>query len=150
MITYVDLAPLPTVHVYLSVPVAIDGDGWTWGVHPRFTEPLAREYVYSASECAAAVRTYGVMLARMIQPKEADRFCIYVRGPVTGMLLHRAEWKWDDLANAYTPNGEPWCGWRAAARVYFERTDRLLDPSMFCPHAALVRTQCPLNLAHAA
>lgn len=150
MITYVDLAPLPTVHVFLSVPVAIDGDGWTWGELGRFAGPLAREYAYSARECAALVRTYGTTMARLIQPKEADRFCIYVRGPVTGLLLHRAEWKWDQRAHTYKPDGEPWCGWRPAAKAYFERTGELIDSKRFCPHMALIPTPHTPSLTRAA
>lgn len=131
MITFVDLAPVPTANLYLTIPVALAAGGWTWGELPRMRGVLAREYIYTAAECAAVVNAYGTALSRMIRTSEADRFCITVRGQVTGMLLRRAEWAWDDHLHEFAPDGEPLDGWSAAARAYWEATGQLISSQHF-------------------
>lgn len=131
MVTVVDLAPPPTVHISLAVPIALERGGWTWGELPRLAGVLAREYVYNADECAAVTTTYGMMLSRMIRTCEADRFCVTVRGRVTGALIRRAEWSWDDHAHEFAPSGEPLDGWRAAARAYWDATGQLIGNQRF-------------------
>jgi hypothetical protein len=131
MVAFIDLAPVPTAMLFLAVPVALDEGGWTWGELARFPGVLAREYVYSAHEVAAVVSTYGTMLAHMIKTSEADRFCISVRGRITGALVWRAEWAWDDHAHVYAPYGEPIDGWREAARAYWNITGELISNQKF-------------------
>jgi hypothetical protein len=131
MVAFIDLAPVPTALVFLAVPVAIEGGGWAWGELKRFAGVLAREYVYSAHEVAAVVSTYGTMLTRMIKTSEADKFCITVRGRVTGCLLWRAEWAWDDHLHSYEPYGDPIDGWREAARAYWNITGELISNQKF-------------------
>lgn len=118
----------PTVELFLIIPVPIEG-GWAWAEHPRFPDVLAEEYAYSAREATALVRSYGRVMSRMISPQEADRFAVFARGRITGMVLARDEWRWDH--GAYEPDGEPWCTWRPAARRYFEITGRLIERQCF-------------------
>lgn len=131
MVAFIDLAPVPTVNVLLAVPVSWGAGGWSWGELPRLGTVLAREYVYDAAECASVVNTYGTMMSRMIRTCEADRFCITVRGRVTGLILRRAEWVWDDHAHTYAAHGEPLDGWRVAARAYWEATGQLIGAQRF-------------------
>lgn len=131
MVTFVDLAPSTTVELFLTIPVALEKGGWTWGELPRLAGVLACEYVYSAAECVSVVNTYGTMMSRMIRTCEADRFCITVRGRVTGALIRRAEWVWDDHVHQFAEHGEPLDGWRAAARAYWDATGQLISSQHF-------------------
>jgi hypothetical protein len=138
MVAFVDLGPVPTVNLLMAVPVALGESGWSWGELPRFAGVLAREYAYSAAECAALVKTYGAALARMIKPSEAERFCLVVRGKTTGLVLQRAEWVWNPYARGFVPDGEPWCGWKTAARAYWEATGELAGSQRFSAHGGLL------------
>lgn len=128
---FVDLLPTPTVHVYLMVPVALIGGGWTWGELQRFGGVLASEYVYSATECESVARTYGATMTRMIKTYEADRFCILVRGRVTGHLIGRQEWEYVPGMRTYQPVGEYHCGFRGGVRALWEATGRVVTSEAF-------------------
>lgn len=134
MVAFIDLAPVPTANLFVMVPVALADGGWAWGELPRFAGVLAREYVYSAAECAALVKSYGRMVAAMIKPYEADRFCLTARGRVTGMILYRAEWVWNQYARGYVPDGEALDGWKVAARAHWEATGELVGSLRFQAH----------------
>lgn len=138
MVSFVDLGPVPTVNLLMAVPVALGESGWSWGEFPRFAGVLAREYAYSAAECAALVKTYGAAVARLIKPSEAERFCLVARGVTTGAVLRRAEWVWNPYARGFVPDGDPWCGWKAAARVYWEVTGELIGSQRFNPRSGLL------------
>ncbi|MGW6754563.1 hypothetical protein [Streptomyces sp. NPDC055006] len=138
MVAFVDLGPVPTVNLLMAVPVALGNGGWSWGEFPRFPGVLAREYAYSAAECAALVKSYGAAVARMLKPSEAERFCLVLRGTTTGAVVHRAEWAWNFYARAFVPDGESWCGWKAAARAYWEMTGELVGSQRFEPRSGLL------------
>lgn len=121
----------PTVDLFVFIPAAIVGGGWAWGEHPRFPGVLASDYVYSAREAVALVRSYARAMAPQIRPPEAPRFALLARGRVTRMILARDEWEWSAREHAYTPTGEPWETWRAAARKYFEITGRRIERQRF-------------------
>lgn len=120
----VHIIPTPTVDLFLLIPCAIRG-GWNWAEHPRFTGVLASEYVYSAREASAIVRSYARSMSRQIRPQEADRFAVLARGRVTSMIVARDEWYWAD--HQFNPTGEPWNTWRAASRRYFEITGTVFE-----------------------
>ncbi|MFF7408673.1 hypothetical protein [Streptomyces lydicus] len=138
MVAFIDLAPVPTISLFLAVPVAIAEGGWKWGELPRYAGELAREYVYTAAECAALVASYGRAMAALIRTSEADRFCITARGRVSGLMVRRAEWAWNTYARAYVPDGEPIDGWRAASRAYWMATGEFIDRQRFTARRGLV------------
>lgn len=146
MVAYVDLVPVPTAALFLTVPVPLATGGWTWGELPRLAGALAWEYVYTAHECEALVNSYGTMLGRMIRTIEADRFCVTVRGRVTGIILRRAEWTWDAHELAYVPTGEALDGWRTAARAYWEATGEMIDARGFVAHETIAVDDPPTQL----
>lgn len=129
MITFIELGPKPTIHLLLRVPVSLPSGGWSWGELQRFAGVLAKEYAYTADEVRALVHTYGRMIARMICRSEADRFSIMARGPVTGRTLGIREWSLSH--GEYEPAGEYLCGFRAAAKAYFETTGQLITSQRF-------------------
>jgi hypothetical protein len=132
MITFADLGPVPTVHLFLRVPVPMPTGGWTWGQTLRYEGVLARDYAYSAAECRALVHTYGRTIQRVVSRRElGDRYTVLARGPVTGMVLGLQEWDWCQDMHDYRPAGEYLCGWREAARQYFEVTGELIDRKRF-------------------
>jgi len=127
MVTFVDLGPRSTVHLFLSVPVTRTSESWSWGELPGFTGALAREYAYTAHECQSVVHAYGRLAGVILQRKNQERFTITARGPITGRMLGTREWKWSSSAHAYEPAGEYLCGWRSALRAYFDLTGELFD-----------------------
>ncbi|MGX1133228.1 hypothetical protein RKD49_005418 [Streptomyces glaucescens] len=131
MITFVDLGPKATVHLFLKVPVVMSGLNWTWGELPKYAGLLAREYAYSAHECASVVHTYGRTMGRLLQRQGPDRFMITARGPVTGNVLGIREWQWAAEPQEFRPVGEYLCGWRSAVKAYFELTGELFSHCRF-------------------
>ena len=133
MITFADLGPVPTVHLFLRVPVPLPAGGWTWGELPRYAGVLAREFAYSARECESLVHTFGRTMTR-ITPSRAlgNRFMIVARGPVTGLTLGMREWQWSDDLHDYKRAGEYLCGWREAIRAYYRKTGESLEDKRFC------------------
>jgi hypothetical protein len=94
---------------------------------------LASDYAYSGHEASALVRAYATTMARLIRPREANRFTLLARGRVTGLVLARDEWEWRTYEHAYAPTGEPWNTFKAAARRYWEITGTLADRRCFRP-----------------
>jgi len=132
MITFMDLGPKATAHLYLRVPVAMDGSSWSWGELPAYAGVLAREFVYTAAECAALIHAYGRVIGRLLQSAALpDRFTITARGPITGKVLGLREWQYDAASHEYEAAGEYLCGWRAAIRSYFELTGELWGEQHF-------------------
>jgi hypothetical protein len=73
-------------------------------------------------------------MARLIQPREANRFIVLARGRVTGLVLARDEWEWFAREREYVPtDGEPWNTWKTAARRYWEITGTLIERKRFRP-----------------
>lgn len=139
MITFVDLGPTATVHLFLKVPVPLGGSdrGWGWGELPQYMGVMAREFAYDARECAALVHTYGRTLGRLLQTdKRPDRFTITARGSITGMVLGLREWQWAPDAREFRAAGEYLCGWRASLRAYFEQTGELFGHPKFMARPA--------------
>lgn len=132
MITFIDLGPKATVHLLLQVPVTMGHGGWAWGELPAYAGILAREFAYSALECAALIHTYGRTVGRLLQSAaHPDRFLVTARGPITGKVLGMREWQWSALSREFTPAGEYLCGWRAGLRSYFELTGELFSAEGF-------------------
>jgi hypothetical protein len=132
MITFMDLGPKATAYLYLKVPVPMDGNSWTWGELPAYAGVLAREFVYTAQECAALIHAYGRILGTLLQSAaQPDRFTLTARGPITGKVLGLREWQYDGASHAYVPAGEYLCGWRASLRSYFEMTGELWGSQHF-------------------
>jgi hypothetical protein len=122
----------PTVDLVLCIPVPMERGGWAWGDHPRFPGLLASEYAYNGREFSALVRTYAVTMARLLKPAEADRFAVYARGRVTGMMTARDEWVWSPGRHAFRPTSDqPWDASQAAIRRYFELTGVLISRQKF-------------------
>ncbi|AUG87319.1 hypothetical protein HOS59_gp55 [Streptomyces phage Rowa] len=134
MITFVDLGPMPTVHLFLRVPVPLDAGGWTWGEHVRFPGVLAREFAYTADECESLVHTYGRTVTRIMSgPVLGERFMITARGPQTGMTLGMREWHYSEDLGDYKRVGEYMCGWREAIKALYLKTGELFVGKRFCP-----------------
>jgi len=132
MITFADLGPVPTVHLFLRVQVPLLQGGWKWGEHAKAAGCLAREYAYSARECRALVMAYGRMVPKVFgQRALGERFGIMAKGPVTGMVLGLAEWRWSPAERDFTPCGEYLCGFRPAARTYYGKTGELIERQKF-------------------
>ena len=129
MITFLDLGPKPTAHLFLKVPVPMGTSGWSWGDLPRLAGCLAKEYAYTAAECMALVHAYGRTISRIVTRAEAPRFTIVARGPVTGRILGMREWQ--AQRGEYEPVGEYLCGWKAAVRAYWEATGILFEGKGF-------------------
>jgi hypothetical protein len=126
------ISSAPTVDLFLRIPVPMERGGWTWGEHPRFPGTLAAEYAYSGKEGCDLVRTYAVTVARLLRPAEADRFSVYARGRVTGMITAQDEWVWSPGRHAYRSTSEtPWDTSQAAIRRYFELTGVLITRQKF-------------------
>lgn len=126
------ISSAPTVDLHLSIPVPMERGGWAWGPHPRFPGVLASEYAYNGHEGCALVRAYAVTVARLLKPAEADRFLVYARGRVTGMITARDEWVWSPGRHAYRPTSErPWDTSKAAIRRYFEMTGIMITRQKF-------------------
>jgi hypothetical protein len=100
-----------TVRLWVTVPEALVPAGWAWGPLERYC-PAASEYVNSDGELRAVLRTYGRVLARLILPAEGDRFAVSAR-TLSGVLVGRDQWLWDDLQGAYVAHGEPFSVWGA-------------------------------------
>jgi hypothetical protein len=95
---------------------------------------LASDFAYSAREASALVRAYATTVARLIAPREANRFIVLGRGRVTGLVLARDEWEWHQRDRGYAPtDDEPWNTWRTAARAYYEITGKLIERQKFRP-----------------
>ena len=132
MITFADLGPVPTVHLFLAVPVPLLASGWTWGQLTSYRGPLAREYAYSARECEALVRTYGTAVPRIVGHRElGPRFRVCAKGPVTGLTLGIREWEWSASRREYKAVGEYMCGWREAVRAYWIKTGEMIERQRF-------------------
>lgn len=137
MITFADLGPVPTVHLFLRVPVPLDHGGWRWGEHPRAQGCMVREYAYNARECQALVMVYGRMTPTLLDRQSlGPRFSVMARGPVTGMVLGLAEWAWSASERAFTQSSEYMCGWRPAARTYYVKTGQLIERQRFDANVA--------------
>lgn len=156
MITFIDLGPIATVHLFLRVPVPMDGGGWAWGEMPGYAGTIAREFGYSALECTALVHTYGRTMGQLLQRlRQVDRYTITARGPLTGKVVGMREYQWSIADRAFLPVGEYLCGWRSAMRAYFDQTGELFDGQHFSPRGTLAQSACwvdgtPSPLAHAA
>lgn len=135
MITFADLGPVPTVHLFLRVPVPLNAGGWTWGELPPYEGVLAREYVYSQRECEAVVKTYGRMIGTIGAMRKClgVRYSVMAKGPVTGMVLGLGEWSWSAVDKSYAQSGEYLCGFRRGARAYWEATGTLIERQKFSP-----------------
>jgi hypothetical protein len=133
MITFADLGPTPTVHLFLRVPVPLAAGGWTWGELPPYAGVLAREYVYSQRECEAVVNAYGRIIGTVGQQQKClgDRYSVMAKGPVTGLVLGLREWVWSAVERAYVHAGEYLCGFRRGARAYWEATGTLIERQTF-------------------
>jgi hypothetical protein len=71
-------------------------------------------------------------MSRLLKPAEADRFAVYARGRVTGMMTARDEWVWSPGRHAFRPTSDqPWDASQAAIRQYFELTGVLLSRQKF-------------------
>lgn len=146
MITFMDLGPKVTAHLFLKVPVPLDGNSWAWGELPAYAGVLAREFVYTSHECAAAIHAYGRIVGQLLQrDSRPDRFTITARGPITGKVLGLREWQYDAVSHEYAPAGEYLCGWRASERRYFELTGELWGAPEFHAreHGLSVLAQSP-------
>ncbi|MCF3174763.1 hypothetical protein IPZ61_15705 [Streptomyces sioyaensis] len=152
MVAVVVLGSVPTVHLFVRVPVPMASGGWSWGELSGFTGSLAREFAYSALECASLVSTYGRTMTRVLTRRElGDRFTICARGPVTGMLLGLREWEWSPDARDYRAVGEYMCGWREAVRAYYIKTGEFAERQRFTASAGTLATRPDsLRLAQAA
>jgi hypothetical protein len=135
MITFADLGPVPTIHLFLRVPVPLPAGGWSWGELPRYKGCMVREYGYSAHECRALVHTYGRMVPHAIgdRRKLGDRFSIYAKGPLTGLTVGLREWAWSSALREYEPVGEYMCGWRTAIRTHWVNTGEMFERRRFDP-----------------
>jgi hypothetical protein len=130
----VHITPTPTADLFLYVPGPLGHGSWAWSEHPRWPGVLASDYAYSGHEASALVRAYATTMARLIQPREANRFTMLARGRTTGLVLARDEWEWCPREHAYAPtDSEPWNTWKAAARVYWQITGRLIERQRFRP-----------------
>jgi hypothetical protein len=134
VITFVDLGPVPTVHLFLRVAVPLGNQGWTWGELPQYAGCLAREFAYTAAECASLVHTYGRTMAQLL-PRNVtgDRFSILAKGPVTGLTLGIREWQWSADIRDFRPVGEYLSGWREACKAYYVKTGELFHHRRFDP-----------------
>lgn len=133
MITFIDLGPLPTVHLFLRVPIPLEAGGWTWGEHRRFPGVLAREFAYTAAECASLVHTFGRTIARIMSgPVLGDRYMIVAKGPMTGLTVGMREWQYSDDLHDYKRVGEYLCGWREAVKALYLKTGQLFLNERFC------------------
>lgn len=132
MITFIDLGPKATVYLSLKVPVPLSSGGWSWGELPQFAGILAREFAYTARECAAVVHSYGRIIGQLLQSElRPDRFTITARGPVTGKVCGMREWQWAATQHEFEPAGEYLCGWRSGLRDYFQLTGELFSETAF-------------------
>jgi hypothetical protein len=147
MITFIDLGPKPTVHLFLRVPVPLAGGGWSWGEQPTFPGALAKEFAYSAKECASLVHTYGRTITRVMNRAQVgDRFEIHAKGPVTGLTIGLREWEWSSELRDYKPVGEYMCGWRQAVKELYLRTGELIEDRSFSA-TAVPLPWCPDRIA---
>lgn len=148
MVAVVALGPVPTVHLFVRVPVALTTGGWTWGEHSALPGALAKDFAYDADECAALVHTYGRTLTRIMTRRQIGvRFTICARGPVTGLVLGLREWEWSADLGDYRRVGEYMCGWREASRAYYLRTGQFVDRARFKSPAAVAVCHQPLYSA---
>lgn len=132
MITFADFGPVPTVHLFLRVPVPLPTGGWSWGQLPSCNGVMVREFAYNAHECRALVMAYGRMAQHMIGRKQlGDHFSIYARGPLTGRTVGLQEWAWSTSLGDYKRVGEYMCGWRLAIRTHWEATGEMFERRRF-------------------
>lgn len=140
---FIHLGPAPTACILLTVPIIAPDGRWTWGVLRRIGTLLAQEYIYTPAECAAAVRTYGVAVSRMIRAWETDRYAITARGKISGQMITRVEWAWDSRAREWTPS-EPIDGFHGAAEARARATGIPLAEERFSAASGLpVRLGAP-------
>ncbi|MFE1763076.1 hypothetical protein ACFW81_02470 [Streptomyces angustmyceticus] len=152
VVAVVALGSVPTVHLFVRVPVPMASGGWNWGELPGYTGALAREFAYSALECAALVGAYGRTMTRVLSRRElGDRFTICARGPVTGMVLGLREWEWSADRRDYRAVGEYLCGWREAVRAYYVKTGEFAERQRFVATSSTLAMHTEaLTLAQAA
>ncbi|MGW5636954.1 hypothetical protein [Streptomyces sp. NPDC003832] len=132
MITFIDLGPKATAHLFLRIPVPLSGGGWAWGESPAFKGVLGRDFVYSADECKAVIHAYGRSMGMLLQRlRQVDRFTITAKGPVTGSTLGLREYQWAPVEREFQPAGEYMCGWRSAVKTYFVQTGELFPHQRF-------------------
>lgn len=132
MITFIDLGPLATVHLFLRVPTPLHAGGWTWGELPALAGVLAKEFAYTADECASLVHTYGRNMTRVLTRRQlGDRFTIVAKGPKTGLTLGLREWEWSPELRDYRRAGEYLCGWREAVKALYLQTGELFKDQHF-------------------
>jgi len=132
MITFIDLGPVATVHLYVRVMVPLKAGGWTWGELPALAGVMAREFAYTAEECASLVHTYGRTVGRIKGVRElGDRFSVVAKGPKTGMTLGIREWEWSSSTRDYRRAGEYLCGWREAVKALYRQTGELMINQKF-------------------
>jgi hypothetical protein len=126
MIVCGDLGPVPTVHLYLRVPVSLPAGGWTWGEHASYPGVIAREFIYTEQECRAVVRSYGRVIGEAAsvngRPTLGERFSILARGNTTGLIVGLKEWRWCQREHLYEAASEYLSGWQEAIRAYFRMT----------------------------
>ena len=143
MITFIDLGPKATVHLFLTVPVPLAHGGWTWGELAEFPGVLAREFAYTAEECRDLVHAYGRHMGERLQKRDANRFTLCARGPITGMVLGHREWQWDAAARAFRAVGEYLCGWRPAVKALYLQTGYLMSGQRFNARLSPIGQWCP-------
>jgi hypothetical protein len=132
MITFIDLGPMATVHLFLRVPRPLQAGGWSWGELPGMAGVLAKEFAYTAGECTSLVHTYGRNMTRMLaQGQLGDRFTIVAKGPKTGLTLGMREWEWSTELRDYRRAGEYLCGWREAVKALYLQTGELFTDCRF-------------------
>ncbi|MFC9191409.1 hypothetical protein [Streptomyces cyaneofuscatus] len=145
MITFIDLGPVPTVRLFLKVPVPLASGGWSWGTLPGYEGDLAREFVYSAHECKSVIQAFG-RIVPLALPKGSlgDRFEITARSPITGLLLGLREFVWCPIRRAYEPAGEYLCAWREGAKALYRQCGELIGDRTFSAGSGPTRLRMPV------
>ncbi len=93
---------------------------------------LAKEFAYTADECASLVHTYGRTVTRVLTRGQiGDRFTIVAKGPKTGLTVGLREWEWSPELRDYKRAGEYLCGWREAVKALYLQTGELFTQCRF-------------------